>query len=205
MIGFYTLLGTLRNNYTALRTGSFAALLTGDTTASSSDNNTFAFARSDANHSLVIVMNNGTSSNSATIPVGDYFADGTDLTDALDGTSLSPKGGVTVSGGMITVTIPARSGLILSDFAILAANISAAGRVTDKNGRAAARATVEVINQDGQSRSVMTNPFGNYRFDELQAGQIYVFRVWNKKGLMHEQIITLNDSVSNLNFVLEVE
>ncbi len=47
MIGFYTILGVLRNNYSALRTGEFAALLMGDITANEFDNNTYAFARSD--------------------------------------------------------------------------------------------------------------------------------------------------------------
>ena len=85
MIGFYTVLGVLRNNYSALRTGDFATLLMGDITANASDNNTYAFARSDKDRSIIVVMNNGTISNTATIPVGNYFSDGTELTDGVAG------------------------------------------------------------------------------------------------------------------------
>ena len=203
MIGFYTILGVLRNNYSALRTGDFAALLMGDITASESDNNTYAFARSDKNNSILIVMNNGSNSNTATIPVGNYFADGTELTDGLSGSGLSPKGNIVVSGGNITVTIPARSGLMLSNFAPLAANVSVSGKVTDNFGRGISGAVVEITNQNGERRNVVTNNFGRYSIEEVQAGQTYFFRVWNKQRQTVQQAVTVNDSISGLNFVLD--
>ena len=200
MIGFYTILGVLRNNYSALRTGEFAALLMGDITANETDNNTYAFARSDESESIIIVMNNGSNSNTATIPVGDYFADGTELTDGLSGSGLSPKGNIVVSGGMITVTVPARSGLILSNFAPLAANVSISGKVTDNFGRAISRAIVEITNQNGERRSVVTNNFGRYSIEEVQAGQTYFFRVWNKQRQTVQQAVTVNDWISGFEF-----
>lgn len=201
MINFYTLLGGLRNNYSALRTGNFAALLIGDTTASATDNNTFAFVRSDASRSLIVVMNNGTTSNTATIPVGSYFADGTELSDALSPNPLSPSGSIIVNGGQITITIPARSGMIMSNFAITAANASIGGQVTNQTGRAVSKASVEIIDQQGERRRTLTNTFGYYNFDDVQTGQTYIVRVKSKKSSV-ERVVTVNDSISDLDFVI---
>lgn len=205
MVSYYSVLGSLRKNNSALRTGSFASLLTGDTTASATDNNTFAFVRSDATRSLIVVMNNGTTSNTATIPVGSYFADGTELTDAFS-SSFAPNVSVVVSGGQITVTIPARSGFIFSNFVVTAANASVSGKVTNNSGRAIYRANVELINQKGERRSVLTNSFGFYQFDDVQAGQTYVLRVRSSRNNQSvQQIVTVNDSIADLNFVLDSE
>ncbi len=107
LINTYSQLAHLRKEHVALRTGAFATLLTGDTTTSGSDNNTYAFARSGGGETAVIALNNGSGSNSADIPVSTYFADGTQLQDALSGTIY------TVSGGTVSVTLAARSGVIL--------------------------------------------------------------------------------------------
>ena len=204
MVGYYSTLGSLRNNYSALRTGSFAPLLMGDITASATDNNTFAFVRTDATRSFIVVMNNGTTSNTATIPVGAYFADGTELTDAFS-SSLAPNVSVVVSGGQINVTIPARSGYIFSNFAPTAANAFVSGKVTNNSGRAIFRATVELISSKGERRSVLTNSFGFYQFDDVQAGQTYVLRVRNRNNQSVQQVVTVNDSIADLNFVLDSE
>jgi glycosidase len=107
MIGYYSTLAHLRQQHPALRTGAVATLLTGDTTASGSDNSTYAFARVGGGEQAVIALNNGAGTNTATVPVSAYFADGTALQDALSGTTY------TVSGGAINVTLAARSGAIL--------------------------------------------------------------------------------------------
>ncbi|HTG16777.1 MAG TPA: alpha-amylase family glycosyl hydrolase, partial [Blastocatellia bacterium] len=110
VISYYGMLAHLRKQHPALRTGSFETLLTGDTTASGSDNNTYAFARSGGGETAVVALNNGTGNNTASIPVGAYIADGTVLQDALSGATY------TVSGGNVSVTLGARSGLVLLPF-----------------------------------------------------------------------------------------
>ncbi len=113
-VAYYTKLAHLRKQYSALRTGSFETLLTGDTTPSSADNNTFAFARVGGGQTAVVALNNGGASNTAGIGVATYFADGTVLQDALDGATF------TVSGGSVSVTLAARSGAVLLPFPALA-------------------------------------------------------------------------------------
>lgn len=107
MISYYSTLASVRRQHAALRTGSFTTLLTGDTSASSTDNATYAFARVSGTDKAVVAINNGATSNSASISVGAYFANGTTLRDALSGATF------TVTGGAVNVTLAARTGVIL--------------------------------------------------------------------------------------------
>jgi rhamnogalacturonan endolyase len=83
-----------------------------------------------------------------------------------------------------------------------AANVSISGIVQNQSGQAVSRAIVEMINQNGERKSTVTNTFGHYHFDEVLSGQTYTFRVSNKRRESVNQIVTVNDSISELNFVL---
>jgi glycosidase len=110
VLGFYAKLGHLRKQYVSLRTGSFETLLTGDTNASPSDDSTYAFARVAGAEKAIVALNNGGGSNTVSIPVAAYYADGTQLQDALGGATY------TVSGGHVSLTLVARSGVVLLPF-----------------------------------------------------------------------------------------
>ncbi len=107
MIDYYSTLAHLRQQHPALRTGTVETLLTGDTTPSGTDNTTYAFARVGGGEKAVIALNNGTGTNTASLPISAYFADGTTVQDVLSGTTY------TVSGGNVNVTLAARSGVVL--------------------------------------------------------------------------------------------
>ena len=107
VLSYYSQLAHLRQQHAALRTGSFETLLTGDTSASTSDNSSYAFARVGGGETAIVALNNGSGSNTASIPVSAYVADGAQLQDALSGTIYI------VSGGNVSVTLAARSGAIL--------------------------------------------------------------------------------------------
>ncbi len=105
---YYTTLAHLRKQYPALRNGSFVTLLTGDTQEASTAPNTYAFARVlSGSATAVIALNNGSASNAGTIPVGGLFSDGTQLQDAITGATYP------VSGGNVTVTLAADTGVVL--------------------------------------------------------------------------------------------
>jgi glycosidase len=104
---YYTTLAHLRKQYPVLRNGSFMTLLTGDTQESSTAANTYAYARVLNGTAAVIAMNNGSVSNTASIPVSSLFSDGTQLQDALTGTNYS------VSGGNVSITLAALTGVLL--------------------------------------------------------------------------------------------
>ena len=105
---YYTTLAHLRKQYPVLRNGSFITLLTGDTQEPGMAANTYAFARRlGSGETAVVALNNGSSSNSATIPVGNFFTDGTQLQDAISGSTYS------VGGGNVQVTLAALAGVVL--------------------------------------------------------------------------------------------
>jgi hypothetical protein len=85
-------------------------LLTGDTQEPGTAPNTYAFARSLGTVTAVVALNNGASSNAATIPVGAFYSDNTQLQDALTGLPY------TVSSGNVSVTLAARTGVVLLPF-----------------------------------------------------------------------------------------
>ena len=107
VIAFYTKLGHIRKQYPALSSAIFVTLLTGDTQQSSNAPNTYAYARVGTNQTAVVALNNGSSTNTPSIPVGPYFPDGTTLIDVLSGDTYG------VSGGNVEVSLPAISGVLL--------------------------------------------------------------------------------------------
>lgn len=202
LISFYTKLGSLRRSYSSLRTGNYATLLTGDATTSFTDNNTFAFIRTDANNKVVVVMNNGTTSNTATIPGGTYYANGTTLTDQLGSSSFAPNASYTVSGGTITITLPARSGAILSNLAPTGANASVRGRVLNVKRLGIANISVTLTDNQGNTRRTATEALGEYSFDEVESGATYIVTVNSKRYRFTRptRIISVNEDVNDVNF-----
>jgi hypothetical protein len=107
VVNYYRTLAHMRQQHAALRTGTFETLLVGDTSPSATDDNTYAFARSGNGETAVVALNNGASPNTASVPVASYFADGTELRDALSGATY------TVGGGRVSITLAARGGVVL--------------------------------------------------------------------------------------------
>ncbi len=105
--GYYKTLAHLRKQYPVLRNGSFVTLLTGDTQQSNTAPNTYAYARVSGSSAAIVAMNNGSSSNSASIPVNGLLTDGTQLQDAISGANYS------VSGGSVAISLAADSGVVL--------------------------------------------------------------------------------------------
>ena len=105
--GYYKTLAHLRKQYPVLRNGSFVTLLTGDTQQSNTAPNTYAYARVSGSSAAIVAMNNGSSSNSASIPVNGLLTDGAQLQDAISGANYS------VSGGSVAISLAADSGVVL--------------------------------------------------------------------------------------------
>ena len=99
----YKQLISLRKTYSALSTGNVRhALLIDDA------NGSYAFGRDDASNKFVVALNNNASARTLTINVSGYVADGTILTDLLNGNAT-----YTVSGGSVSVPVAARWGSML--------------------------------------------------------------------------------------------
>ena len=85
-----------------------------------------------------------------------------------------------------------------------AAEVSLSGRVTTADGRGIKNAVVVISgNSLAQPIMVKTGSFGYYRFDNLEAGEIYVVTVNSKRFLftVPSRVVSVPDSVSNVDFV----
>jgi alpha-glucosidase len=94
---------SIRNQYPALRTGSFITLITDDT------NHIYAFGRFDAANRLAVVLNDDGAEHTVTVPVSQLSVpNGTSVTDLLTGNTFA------ASGGNVTVTVAGHAGVILA-------------------------------------------------------------------------------------------
>ena len=107
VMAFYTKLSHLRKQHASLSSGTVVTLLTGDTQQPSTAANTYAYARIGGGETAIVALNNGSTANTASVPVGAYYPDSTTLQDALAGQTY------TVTGGNVTVTLNPISGIVL--------------------------------------------------------------------------------------------
>lgn len=84
-----------------------------------------------------------------------------------------------------------------------AASVAVGGRVLAAKGRGLAGARVTSTNQAGETRYAMTNPFGYYRFDDVAAGETYIFEVRSKRCRFAPQVVSVTEDLPELNFVAE--
>jgi len=54
-----------------------------------------------------------------------------------------------------------------------------------------------------ETRYAMTNAFGYYRFDEVAAGETYVFSVRHKRHTFTPRIVSVTEELTELNFTAE--
>ncbi len=80
-----------------------------------------------------------------------------------------------------------------------AANVSVSGRVSTTAGTGILRARVTMI--DGDSvRTVFTNSFGYYRFDNVPSGRTYTVQVKAKRFTFEPRLLTPTDDVTGFDF-----
>lgn len=81
-----------------------------------------------------------------------------------------------------------------------ASNATVSGRVLNSNGRAIARAQVRYSDANGSVKTATTNQFGYFAFEEVEAGQTYVFQATAKGYTFAPQVISVNDDLTSLTF-----
>lgn len=83
----------------------------------------------------------------------------------------------------------------------LASQVSVSGKVTNVYGRGISRARVSITNQQGEKSFVYTNQFGSFNFEQLNAGETYIFEAQRKGFSFNPQVLTLNENLDGLNFI----
>lgn len=93
-------------------------------------------------------------------------------------------------------------GVSANAFVPTSANVSVGGRVSTDEGAGISRVIVTLTNGAGVSRSVTTNTFGNYRFDNVAAGETYILTVNNKKYLFTDspRVVNVQNDVMDVDF-----
>jgi hypothetical protein len=80
-----------------------------------------------------------------------------------------------------------------------AASAIITGRVVTASGRGVSKARVSLTNQNGESRTALTNMFGYYRFEDIRAGDSYIIGAEHKQYRFDSQAITINGNLSEVN------
>jgi hypothetical protein len=81
-----------------------------------------------------------------------------------------------------------------------AASVTIQGRIFSPTGRSLDRARVSLTNSNGETRTSISNSFGYYRFEDVGAGQTYIFNVSRKGFSFNPQVVMVNEDLSELNF-----
>lgn len=89
---------------------------------------------------------------------------------------------------------------IVSSLAQTAETVNISGRVLSAGNRAVSKAIVRLTDVNGQTRYALSNPFGYFRFHDVEVRQTYIFNVNSKRSRFAPQIITVNDEIDDLTF-----
>ncbi|MBV9240507.1 MAG: carboxypeptidase regulatory-like domain-containing protein [Acidobacteria bacterium] len=84
-----------------------------------------------------------------------------------------------------------------------AANVTVAGRVTTASGAGLRNAVMTLVDSHGVTHMTLTTAFGYYSFDNIETGQSVAVTVTSRKYVFapNSRVITLNDAVTDLDFV----
>ncbi|MFN3330159.1 MAG: carboxypeptidase regulatory-like domain-containing protein [Pyrinomonadaceae bacterium] len=118
---------------------------------------------------------------------------------AVDGTAgQSAAGQNMISSPYVYTQV---GGFWVNFFPPTAASVTVRGRVMTPDGRGLMNARVVMTDSKGNSRTVMTTHFGYYRFEDVQVGELYIFRVESKRYEFMPQAVVVMEDIDNLDFV----
>ena len=84
-----------------------------------------------------------------------------------------------------------------------AATVSVGGRITTSSGFGISQARVSITDAKGETRTVLTNQSGYYRFDEAEAGQTYIVSASRKRYqfVPSTQVISVSEDLVDVDFM----
>ena len=113
----------------------------------------------------------------------------------------------TTSNTYIANGITTFSDWAIGNLAPSAANVSISGRAVSAYGYGIANTELTVTDNDGQAKRALTNGFGYYRVEGLEAGRSYVLRIRSKRYTFADpvRVIVVNDDLTGEDFVAELK
>lgn len=82
-----------------------------------------------------------------------------------------------------------------------AASVSISGRVLTSTNRGLMNAVVYLTDEQGNTHTARTNPFGYYRFEDISVGQTVIVTVVSKRYQFAPQVVNVVEDIGDLNFV----
>ena len=86
---------------------------------------------------------------------------------------------------------------------VTAAGVTVGGRITTAKGRGIRNVVVNLTDQNGMTRTVISGASGYFRFDDVESGQTYVVTVRSRRFTFAPRVLEITDNISNLDFVPE--
>jgi hypothetical protein len=124
---------------------------------------------------------------------GDKIIAGAPFSDGTGGAPLTPAA-IQQGAALFFINVP---------LAPTAAGVSVSGRVLTPDGRGLRNARVSLTDSAGAMQTAMTNSFGYYRFNEIGAGQTIIVSVASKRYQFPALIVSVNEEITDLNFIGE--
>lgn len=161
------------------------------------------------NYNLTLVPNTGSFTYSLT---GGTPPPGLNLASAFTAPSaVFSLSGTPTLGGNYSFQVTASDGVnsLVTNYAITinaaptAAAVTISGRVVTPDGKGLMNATVILMDAAGNARTTRTSSFGYYRFENVGAGEVYVFDVRSKLYQFVPQIVVVNEDLSDFNLIVE--
>ncbi len=80
---------------------------------------------------------------------------------------------------------------------------SKSGRVATADGRGISNVRVTITDSNGATQIVLSDELGNYSFDDIQAGETYIFSVSHKRYSFNQstQVHSIVEETNQVNFV----
>lgn len=117
----------------------------------------------------------------------------------LNLTTLGPRTLTATYNGDANFNTDVSPGVSHTVLPITSAPASISGRVLTAGNQAITRAKVSVVAQNGTIYTATTNSFGYFRIEGLSTGSTYVLNVVHRGYQFNQQVITLNEDITDLN------
>ena len=84
-----------------------------------------------------------------------------------------------------------------------AATVSVGGRVMTSDGRGIRNVVIRLTDSEGNVRTAISNSFGHYRFNDVEAGATYILTASGKRFSFSQpsQVLNVNEETDDINFI----
>lgn len=103
----------------------------------------------------------------------------------------------------VSQTVTSLSPFVIVQSAPTAASVSVGGRILTGEGRGIRNVRVIMTAPNGETRTAISSSLGYYRFEDVPAGETYIFSVRAKQFNFNQatQVLTVQGDTDNINFV----